>query len=167
MKKELFNELLESIREAGAIARGELEPASVTRFPAVDTRAIRESFGATQLEFSHMIGVSLATLRNWEQGRRMPQGPARILLLVVAKHPQVVRRVIAEYRAAAMTESSSGPMTCPARVAECDNSRYAFTSTALPGATVRRTPPPSRRPSGPAPRNTASRRQRRGRPVAR
>lgn len=118
MKKELFDELLESIHEAGAIARGELEPASITTFPAVEMRAIRQNFGATQLEFSRMIGVSLATLRNWEQGRRMPQGPARMLLLVVAKHPQVVRRVIAEYRAAAVTESFSGSTTLPARVAE-------------------------------------------------
>jgi putative transcriptional regulator len=109
MKRELFEELLESLREAAAITRGELGPAAITRFPAVDTRAIRESFGATQLEFSRTIGVSLATLRNWEQGRRRPQGPARILLLVVAKHPHVVRRVIAEYRVAAVTKAFSKP----------------------------------------------------------
>lgn len=109
MRRELFEELLDSLHEAGAIARGEIKPASITRFPAVDTRAIRENFGATQLEFSRMIGVSLATLRNWEQGRRMPHGPARILLLVVAKHPRVVRRVIAEYRAAAVTKTFSEP----------------------------------------------------------
>lgn len=101
MKKELFRELLESIREAGAIARGELAPARVTRFPAVDTRAIRQSIGATQLEFSRMIGVSLATLRNWEQGRRMPHGPARVLLLVAKKDPSVVRDVIRAYRVSA------------------------------------------------------------------
>jgi len=98
MKKELFDELLESIREAGAIARGELKPARVTRFAAVDTRAIREKVGATQLAFSRMIGVSLGTLRNWEQGRRSPHGPARMLLLVAAAQPDLLRRVIAEHR---------------------------------------------------------------------
>lgn len=98
MKKDLFEELLESIREAGAIARGELEPARVTKFEAVDTRATREKFGVTQLAFSRMIGVSLGTLRNWEQGRRSPHGPARVLLLVAASYPHLVRAVIAEHR---------------------------------------------------------------------
>jgi putative transcriptional regulator len=98
MKKALFDELLQSIKEAGAIARGEVEPARVTKFEAVDTRTVREKFGVTQLAFSRMIGVSRATLRNWEQGRRRPHGPARVLLLVAAKHPEVVRRAIEEHR---------------------------------------------------------------------
>jgi putative transcriptional regulator len=98
MKKGLFEELLESIREAGAIARGELEPARVTKFEAVNARATRETFGITQLAFSRMIGVSLGTLRNWEQGRRHPHGPARVLLLVAAAHPDMVRRVIEQHR---------------------------------------------------------------------
>ncbi len=98
MKKELFDQLLESIKEAGAIARGELKPARVKTFEAVDARAIREKFGVTQLAFSRMIGVSLGTLRNWEQGRRSPHGPARVLLLLAAAQPDLVRRVIAERR---------------------------------------------------------------------
>jgi putative transcriptional regulator len=98
MNKALFEELLQSIKEAGAITRGEAEPARVTKFEAVDTRAVRERFGVTQLAFSRMIGVSLATLRNWEQGRRSPHGPARVLLLVATKHPDVVRRVIEDHR---------------------------------------------------------------------
>jgi len=97
MKRGLFEELLESLHEAGAIARGELKPARVTRFAAVDTRAIRTRFGLTQLAFSRMIGVSVATLRNWEQGRRNPLGPARVLLLVAAKHPNVVWAVIQDH----------------------------------------------------------------------
>ncbi len=98
MKKELFDQLLESIKEAGAIARGELKPPRAKKFAAVDPRGIREKFGVTQLAFSRMIGVSLGTLRNWEQGRRMPHGPARVLLLVAAKHPALVRGVIQEHR---------------------------------------------------------------------
>lgn len=98
MKDELFQELLKSLDEAAAIARGEIEPARVTKFEAVNTRAIREKFGVTQLAFSRMIGVSLGTLRNWEQGRRSPHGPARVLLLVAAAQPDLVRRVIAEHR---------------------------------------------------------------------
>ena len=101
MKKKLFDELLESVREAGAIRRGELKPARLTAFPAVDTRAVRERLGVSQLAFSRMIGVSLGTLRNWEQGRRAPRGPARVLLVVAAQHSDIVARSIAEHRGSA------------------------------------------------------------------
>ena len=127
MKKELFNELLESIREAGAIARGELQPARVTRFAAVDTRAIREKVGATQLAFSRMIGVSLGTLRNWEQGRRMPHGPARVLLLVAAKHPALVRAVIQEHRQGIAVEAPDSNILSFARARLTPPRRTAFT----------------------------------------
>jgi putative transcriptional regulator len=53
-------------------------------------RAIREELGQTQTEFALMIGVSTATLRNWEQGRRQPEGPARALLRVAARNPKAV-----------------------------------------------------------------------------
>jgi len=127
MKKELFDQLLESIQEAGAIARGELRPARVTRFAAVDTRAIREKVGATQLAFSRMIGVSLGTLRNWEQGRRMPQGPARVLLLVAAKHPALVRAVIQEHRQGVAVEAPESNVLSFARAHLTPPRRTAFT----------------------------------------
>jgi putative transcriptional regulator len=104
MKEELFNQLLGSLREVVAIERGEARPARVTRYPAPDTRQARQRMGLTQLEFSRMIGVSLGTLRNWEQGRRQPHGPARVLLLVAAQNPEAVWDVIGAFRGAAIEE---------------------------------------------------------------
>ena len=90
MKKELFAELVESVREMRAIQRGQRKPARVTVVEPVHVQAIRRRLGMTQPEFARLIGVSVATLRNWEQGRRQPHGPARALLKVVAKHPKAV-----------------------------------------------------------------------------
>lgn len=104
MKANLFEQLVGSMREAAAIERGELEPARLTRFPSVDIRAIRKRFGATQLRFSRLIGVSVATLRNWEQQRRYPQGPAQVLLVVAARFPEVVRRAISEHHGEAVSQ---------------------------------------------------------------
>lgn len=55
-----------------------------------DVRAVREKLGTTQAESALMIGVSVATLRNWEQGKRAPDGPALALLKVAARNPQAV-----------------------------------------------------------------------------
>lgn len=98
MNERLFQHLVGSLKEAIAIEKGEARPARETRFPTPDTRAVRKTLGLTQLELSRLIGVSLATLRNWEQGRRQPHGPARVLLLVAERHPDAVRLVVRAYR---------------------------------------------------------------------
>ncbi len=67
-----------------------MEPGRVTEFAPVDVRAIRERFGNSQVEFARMIGVSVSTLQDWEQGRRRPEGPARALLKVAAENPELV-----------------------------------------------------------------------------
>lgn len=85
-----FKKLAASIRQAGKIRRGRLRPARATSFEPADVRGIREKLDVTQAEFALMIGVSLATLRNWEQGRRVPDGPARALLRVAAANPRAV-----------------------------------------------------------------------------
>jgi putative transcriptional regulator len=72
MKKQDFDKLVQSVRQAGRIRSKERAPSRVTRIKAADVRAIREELGQTQTEFALMIGVSTATLRNWEQGRRQP-----------------------------------------------------------------------------------------------
>lgn len=95
MKKEDFAKLTRSIKQAGQIRRGRLVPSRVTKFAAADVRAIREELGKTQTEFALMIGVSPATLRNWEQGRRQPEGPARALLRVAARNPKAVAAALA------------------------------------------------------------------------
>ncbi len=90
MKDKDFDNLVGSIRQAGKIRRGEMEPGRVTEFAPVDIRAIRQRLAKSQSEFARMIGVSVATLRNWEQGRRRPDGPARALLKVAAENPEAV-----------------------------------------------------------------------------
>ena len=90
MKAEGFAELLASVRQAGAIRRGERKPARSTTFRPAAVQALRAELGQTQEEFALMIGVSVATLRNWEQGRRTPDGPALALLKVAAANPTAV-----------------------------------------------------------------------------
>jgi putative transcriptional regulator len=90
MKKKNFDILVESIKQAGAIRRGEMKPIRVSEFAPVDVKAVRTRLGKSQAEFARMIGVSLGTLQNWEQGRRRPEGPARALLKVAAENPEAV-----------------------------------------------------------------------------
>jgi putative transcriptional regulator len=95
MNEELFAELLESVREGGAILRGEKEPARKFEVAAPDVKQIRERYELSQSEFATLLGVSIKTVQNWEQGRRTPHGAARVLLQVAAKHPQAVWDVVA------------------------------------------------------------------------
>lgn len=90
MKDTAFQELLTSVRQAGRIRRGTLKPSRVTEFRPANVRAVRAKLGTSQAEFALMIGVSVATLRNWEQGRRTPDGPALALLRVAARNPKAV-----------------------------------------------------------------------------
>ena len=90
MKKELFEELLESVKQGGAIMSGKMKPSRAFEFPDSEVRKIREQYGLTQDKFATLMGISVATLRNWEQGRRKPEGPARVLLRVASKHPEAL-----------------------------------------------------------------------------
>ena len=90
MKKSDFENLLKSIREAGQIRRGERPASRVSVVKPTDVKKIRGRFGQSQEEFALMIGVSVATLRNWEQGRRTPDGPALALLRVAERNPRAV-----------------------------------------------------------------------------
>ena len=97
MKEEDFNALVESMEQAIAWARGEDVPGLRIHFaPHEDVAAIRKSAGLTQAAFARQIGVPVATLRNWEQGRRRPDGPARVLLAMLAKDPGIVARTLAD-----------------------------------------------------------------------
>jgi putative transcriptional regulator len=101
MKDSAFQELMESVRQAGRIRRGTLKPSRTTEFRPADVRAVRAKLGTSQGEFALMIGVSVATLRNWEQGRRMPDGPALALLRVAANNPEAVAAALHGKRGAA------------------------------------------------------------------
>jgi putative transcriptional regulator len=90
MKKVSFDKLAESVRQAGRIRRGEMKASRVFHFSPADIKEIRLRLKKSQAEFALMIGVSLATLQNWEQGRRFPEGPARALLKIAAEKPEAV-----------------------------------------------------------------------------
>lgn len=94
MNEDLFAELLESVREGGAILRGEKAPSRKFEIAAPDVKHIRERYQLSQSEFAALLGVSIKTLQNWEQGRRTPHGAARVLLQVAARHPQAVWDVV-------------------------------------------------------------------------
>jgi putative transcriptional regulator len=70
MKQEHFDKLVTSIRQAGRIRRGQAKPGRIIDLTPVDVKAIRQRLKKSQAEFTRMIGVSVATLQNWEQGRR-------------------------------------------------------------------------------------------------
>ena len=115
MNKERFAELCEAVRQAGAVRRGEAAPSrvwEVTRGPGgkivrrqLDPEAYRRArrqewensltktrarLGLSQSKFAELLGISVKTLHNWEQGRRKPTGAARVLLRVASLHPEAV-----------------------------------------------------------------------------
>lgn len=90
MKTQDFSELLKSIDEARAIHAGKRKPNRVITFNPVEVKAIRKRLHVSQVQFATLIGVSAATLRNWEQGRTYPEGAARVLLKVAAHRPDAV-----------------------------------------------------------------------------
>ncbi len=90
MNDALFQELVASLKEGGAILRGEKKPARETTLSWPDARAVREKLGLSQGQFAALLGISARTLQNWEQGHRRPEGTARALLRVAERHPQAV-----------------------------------------------------------------------------
>jgi putative transcriptional regulator len=94
MNDEMFAELEASLKEGMAILRGEIPPARVFEYGAPDVKSIRQDLQLTQHQFAALMGISIRTLQNWEQKRRVPEGPARVLLMVAARHPQAVLDVV-------------------------------------------------------------------------
>jgi len=94
MKNENFKDLVKSIKQAGKIKRGKMKASRVFEFKAADIKKIRSQLHKSQSEFAMMIGVSVSTLQNWEQGRRRPEGPARALLKVAASNPQALEEAL-------------------------------------------------------------------------
>ena len=94
MKSEMFEELLASVREGGAILRGRKAPSHRFEAGASGIRAIRERPSLSQSEFARLVGVSVKTLQNWEQDRRRPTGPAAALLKIISHEPQLAIKAI-------------------------------------------------------------------------
>ena len=88
--KRIFDELHESVKEAGEIRSGQREPSRKFEYQSANIKNLRKKLNVSQEEFALLIGVSSKTLRNWEKGRRNPEGPAQALLRVVEKHPDAV-----------------------------------------------------------------------------
>ncbi len=84
--------IIASLNEAVAWAEGKDVPVRVTtvEVPMIDVRTLRRKLGLSQSEFAAKFGFPPATLKNWEQGRTRPDGPARVLLAVLARHPEAV-----------------------------------------------------------------------------
>ena len=94
MKKQMFEDLLDSVREAGAILRGQKAPSRRIAIRSSGVRIIRERTSLSQSEFAQLIGVSVKTLQNWEQDRRQPTGPAAALLSVIEHDPALAVKAI-------------------------------------------------------------------------
>lgn len=94
MKDEMFQELVDSVREGGAILRGESTPAREFVVEVPDVKHIRAKYKLSQVEFAALLGISVKTLQNWEQGRRAPEGAARVLLQVASKHPEAIWDIV-------------------------------------------------------------------------
>ncbi|MDO9011593.1 MAG: NadS family protein [Gallionella sp.] len=94
MDNSLFDDLKQSLKEAAAIRRNERVSSRVTEVHAPDAKAIRAKVGLSQSEFAQLIGVKLATLKNWEQNRRTPSGAAAALLTIVEKEPDAALRAL-------------------------------------------------------------------------
>ncbi|KAF3983787.1 MAG: helix-turn-helix domain-containing protein [Methylococcales symbiont of Hymedesmia sp. n. MRB-2018] len=90
MNNELFNELLSSVEEAGEIMRSKKNVSREFNFAEPDVKTIRDQVGFSQSKFSPLIGVSVRTLQNWEQGHRHTTGPAKVLLKLVQSNPESV-----------------------------------------------------------------------------
>ena len=89
MDKMLFDDLVQSLKEAQAISKGEAKASRRIEVAPPDAKAVREKIGLTQDEFAKLMRVSIKTLQNWEQQRRTPSGPAAALLKIVSAAPDV------------------------------------------------------------------------------
>jgi putative transcriptional regulator len=90
----MFDRLLQSVKEGGAILRGEDKAARRLTVSSPQVRAVREKTSLSQSEFAHLIGVSVKTLQNWEQDRRRPTGPAVALLRIIGQEPKLAIEAI-------------------------------------------------------------------------
>ena len=94
MKKVLFDDLVQSLKEAKAIACGEAPASRRIKITSPDVKAVREQIGLSQSEFAQLMQVSIKTLQNWEQHRRNPTGPTAALLKIVLTAPDVALKTL-------------------------------------------------------------------------
>ncbi|MEN8447138.1 MAG: helix-turn-helix domain-containing protein [Cyanobacteria bacterium J06555_13] len=95
---ELGQDLISALQEVRDYQQGNASNTRVTRFPELktDVKTLRRDLGMSQAQFSANFGIGIATLKNWEQGKREPQGPAKTLLHIIEQEPQAVLRAISD-----------------------------------------------------------------------
>ena len=91
-------EIIQGAKEVLAAMRGDKTAGRKHVIPSVDVAEVRRRLKLSQAEFAAAFGLSLDSVKNWEQGHRSPEGPARVLLAVIAKDPHAVQNALAAYR---------------------------------------------------------------------
>jgi len=94
MENTLFDDLVQSLKEAKDISKGKTKPSRRFIVEPTDVKAIREQIGLSQSDFAKLMRVSIKTLQNWEQHRRNPTGPAAALLKIVSTAPEVALKFL-------------------------------------------------------------------------
>lgn len=96
MSRKVADSIRRGLEEALAYAAGKADARRyrVTVPDGVNVKAIRAKLGLTQQEFAHRFGFSINTLRHWEQGKRVPEGPTRAYLIVIERIPRAVERAL-------------------------------------------------------------------------
>lgn len=94
MDKELFGDLLKSLKETKGITHGQAKASRRIKVIPTDAKAARTQIGLSQSEFARLIRVSVRTLQNWEQHRRNPTGPAAALLKIVLAVPDIAIKTL-------------------------------------------------------------------------
>jgi putative transcriptional regulator len=95
--RSVGSEIVEALQNAVAYAKGDHSkgrPHRVLVPPRINVKQVRSKLGLSQSDFAETFGINAATLRNWEQGRRQPDGPARVLLTIIDREPAAVQRVL-------------------------------------------------------------------------
>ena len=94
MNKKLFAELVESMTQMNEIARGARAPSRKFHVEPLAIKELRSKLGLSQPKFAALLHVDVGTLRNWEQGRREPTGPAKALLTAISRDPTHVLKAL-------------------------------------------------------------------------
>ena len=94
MDKQLFTDLVQSLKEASSIRKGKRAASRRIALVTPHVRDVREQTGLTQIEFARVMRVSVKTLQNWEQDRRAPTGPASALIKIVSAAPELALKAL-------------------------------------------------------------------------
>lgn len=90
MDQSNFEKLMESVQHADQIISGAAEPSRLVEVPSFRVKRVRKKLDLTQTQFAELVHVEVSTIRNWEQGRRQPEGPALALLTALENDPDHV-----------------------------------------------------------------------------